>query len=73
MKKTKFTMSASHRFSTVIEWLRKALHLKPTDPLFMFVSAAFAPNPDASMFDLHACYAVNNELVVNYAIQDAWG
>jgi ubiquitin-like protein ATG12 len=69
MKKTKFTMSASHRFSSVTEWLRKALHLKPADALFVFCSAAFAPNPDAIMHDLFQCYKVQGELVINYAIQ----
>jgi ubiquitin-like protein ATG12 len=69
MKKTKFTMSASHRFSSVTEWLRKALHLKPADALFVFCSAAFAPNPDAIMYDLFQCYKVQGELVINYAIQ----
>jgi ubiquitin-like protein ATG12 len=73
MKKTKFTLSASHRFGMVIEWLRKTLHLKVADPLFVFCNQAFAPNPDSSMYDLFQCYQVQNELVINYAVQEAWG
>jgi ubiquitin-like protein ATG12 len=73
MKKTKFTLSASHRFGMIIEWLRKTLHFKPQDGLFVFCNAAFAPNPDSSMYDLFQCYAIAGELVINYAIQDAWG
>lgn len=73
MKKTKFTLSATHRFGMIIEWLRKTLHLKPQDPLFVFCNQAFAPNPDSSMYDLFQCYNVQGELVINYAIQDAWG
>jgi len=73
MKKTKFTLSASHRFGMVIEWLRKTLHLKAADPLFVFCNQAFAPNPDSSMHDLFQCYQVQNELVINYAVQEAWG
>ena len=73
MKKTKFTLSASHRFGMIIEWLRKTLHLKPQDALFVFCNQAFAPNPDSAMYDLFQCYSVQGELVINYAIQDAWG
>ena len=40
---------------------------------FLFCSASFSPSPDALIFDLHACFQLNNELVINYATQDAWG
>lgn len=73
LKKTKFTLSATHRFGMVLEWLRKTLHIKAGESLFVFCNAAFSPNPDSSMYDLFQCFQVGGELVLNYALQDAWG
>ena len=40
---------------------------------FVFCSASFSPSPDALIFDLWSCFQLNNELVIHYATQDAWG
>ena len=73
LKKSKFMLSASYRFIVLIDFLRKHLHYKPSDALFLFCSASFSPSPDALIFDLFTCFQLNNELVINYATQDAWG
>ncbi len=73
LKKTKFQLSAVHKFSVIIEFLRKHLHSKPTDSLFLYCNSSFSPSPDAFIYDLYECFQLNKELVVNYAIQDAWG
>ena len=40
---------------------------------FLFCNASFSPSPDALIYDLFQCFQLNNELVINYATQDAWG
>ena len=40
---------------------------------FLFCNASFSPSPDALIYDLFRCFQLNNELVINYATQDAWG
>lgn len=73
MKRTKFTLNAAYRFERILEWLSKTIHLKPTETLFVYCNNSFAPSPDAVMYDLFQCFEANGELVLNYALQDAWG
>jgi ubiquitin-like protein ATG12 len=72
LKKSKFQLSAHYKFHVVIEFLRKHLHSKPSDSLFLFCNASFSPSPDAVIYDLFQCFQLNNELIINYAMQDAW-
>ena len=73
LKKARFMLSAQHRFVVLIDFLRKHLHYKKEEQLFLFCNAAFSPSPDHLIYDLHAAFQLNNELVINYATQDAWG
>ncbi|ONK61216.1 uncharacterized protein A4U43_C08F27420 [Asparagus officinalis] len=63
-------ISGSDKFSKVIEFLRRQLHL---DTLFVYVNSAFSPNPDELVIDLYNNFGFDGKLVVNYACSMAWG
>ncbi len=40
---------------------------------FVYLREAFSPSPDERIATLHAAFAVDGRLVVNYALTPAWG
>ncbi|RKP08598.1 ubiquitin-like protein Atg12, partial [Thamnocephalis sphaerospora] len=73
MRQNLFRISASHRFQAVILFLRRELHLKPHESLFLYVNSAFAPAPDEVVAGLHRCFSVDGQLIINYCTTPAWG
>jgi ubiquitin-like protein ATG12 len=73
MKKTKFQISADQPFAAVTTFLRKMLKLGVGESLFLYCGSAFAPSPDELLRDLRDAFAVREELVVHYSLQEAWG
>jgi ubiquitin-like protein ATG12 len=73
LKKTKKSFDSSLKFSFIMDWLRRILKFQASDSLYLFVNGNFVPSPDAILHDLFQCYQINNELVINYSIQYAWG
>ena len=73
LRKTKFRVKGTHQFATVIDFLRKQLHLKDSEALYVYCNAAFSPSPESYVGDLHQCFQVGGELIVNYCKTDAWG
>ena len=73
LKQSKFKINTQQRFQTVIDFLRKQLHLQPSDSLFLYVNSAFAPAPDQLLANLNKCYSIDGTLVVNYCSTPAWG
>ena len=76
MKKTKFQISADQRFSAVVAFLRKMLKMRNNDngsSLFLYVQSAFVPSHEELIGDLRDCFSVQDELVIHYSLQEAWG
>ncbi|KAL6057398.1 Ubiquitin-like protein [Balamuthia mandrillaris] len=74
LKQTKFKLQAKANFQNVIDFLRKQLRLKPTDPLFLFINCAFQPHPEETIADLFKCFHnASGHLVVHYCTTAAWG
>jgi ubiquitin-like protein ATG12 len=73
MKKTKFQISADQRFASVAVFLRKMLKLDAGQSLFLYCNSAFVPSPDELLQDLNDSFAVRDELVIHYSLQEAWG
>eukprot|EP00808_Paulinella_micropora_P028572 g1440.t1 len=69
LRKTKFAIQASRRFSSLITFLKQ--HLK-SEQLFLFCASTFSPSPDETIWDLYQCFQINGELVVNYCFVEAW-
>ena len=73
LKQKKFKLSVDVKFQYVISFLRKQLHLKPDDGLFLFVNATFAPHAEETVEYLFRCFHDSGRLTVSYCTQPAWG
>ena len=73
LKKAKFQIATNQRFSTVISFLRKMLKLPNASSLFLYCHSAFCPAPDQLVGDLKDGFALRDELVIHYSLQEAWG
>jgi ubiquitin-like protein ATG12 len=73
LKVNKFKLSASARFASVGDFLRKQLRCGANDALFLFINCTFQPAPDEIVADLFRCFHNNGKLVVNYCTTPAWG
>jgi ubiquitin-like protein ATG12 len=73
LKKTKFQIASSERFSSVHVFLRKMV--RSQDELFLYVSQSFSPSPDMLLSELYGCFKTPNrdELIIHYSLQPAWG
>ena len=52
LKQRVFKISASQRFETVVNFLRKKLDCKPRDSVFLYVNSTFAPALDEGVGNL---------------------
>ncbi|EIM92172.1 autophagy protein 12, partial [Stereum hirsutum FP-91666 SS1] len=66
MKQNFFKVTVSNRFQAVIQFLRKELGWKASDPLFTYINLAFAPAPDDTVANLYKSFATDGRLIVNY-------
>ena len=75
LKRSKFQISADQRFASVHTFLRKMLKMQdhPQSNLFLYCQSAFVPGPDSLVGELRDCFAVRDELVIHYSLQEAWG
>ncbi|KAG0005354.1 hypothetical protein BGZ80_007953 [Entomortierella chlamydospora] len=73
LKQKVYTITASNKFLAVIQFLRKQLDYKHSDPLFLYVNSAFSPAPDEIVHNLFKCFNTDGKLIVNYCTSPAWG
>ncbi|KAI0129647.1 ubiquitin-like autophagy protein Apg12 [Xylariales sp. AK1849] len=67
-------ISATQKFEAVVSHLRKALKVKSSDGLFLYVNSAFAPALDEIVGNLHRCFKdSSDQLIVVYAMTPAFG
>ncbi|ORZ19946.1 autophagy protein 12 [Lobosporangium transversale] len=73
LKTNVYKITASNKFLAVIQFLRKELNYKQSDPLFLYVNSAFSPAPDEIVNNLFKCFNTDGKLIVNYCTSPAWG
>jgi ubiquitin-like protein ATG12 len=75
LKRSKFQISADQRFSSVHTFLRKQLKIQENaqSNLFLYCQSAFVPSMDCLVGELRDSFAVRDELVIHYSLQEAWG
>ncbi|KAF9359692.1 hypothetical protein BGX34_008213 [Mortierella sp. NVP85] len=73
LKQNMYRITASNKFLAVIQFLRKELNYKHSDPLFLYVNSAFSPAPDEIVNNLYKCFGTDGKLIVNYCTSPAWG
>ncbi|KAJ1967732.1 Ubiquitin-like protein, partial [Dimargaris xerosporica] len=66
LKRNFFKINSALKFQAIITFLRKELSYKPSDPLFVYISSAFAPAPDETIENLYRCFETEGQLIVNY-------
>lgn len=71
LKKNKFKVPAQENFLMIINFVTS--QIKAKDGVFLYCNSAFSPCPDSKIADLFKAFKVGNELIVNYAITEAWG
>lgn len=71
LKKTKFKVSGEETFSILVQFVRT--QTKVQGSLFLYVNSSFCPPGDAVIGDLFKCFKVSDELIINYAVSEAWG
>ena len=71
----KIKISGSFKVYNLLEYLRKCLKnsLSENDNLFLYCNSNFSPTLTTQVIDLYNNFAINNELMVYYAITEAWG
>ncbi|KAF9064337.1 APG12-domain-containing protein [Rhodocollybia butyracea] len=73
MKQNFFKITSANRFQAVIQFLRKELGYKGTEPLHTYINLAFSPAPDDTVANLFKSFQTDNHLIVNYSTTAAWG
>ncbi|KAE9387904.1 APG12-domain-containing protein [Gymnopus androsaceus JB14] len=73
MKQNFFKITSSNRFQALIQFLRKELGYKGTEPLHTYINLAFSPAPDDTAANLFKSFQTDNHLIVNYSTTAAWG
>ena len=66
-------VSASQKFETVVNFLRRRLDCKPTDSVFLYVNSVFAPGLDEGVGNLFRCFKTDDQLIVAYSMTPAFG
>ncbi|CAG8536420.1 12191_t:CDS:2 [Ambispora leptoticha] len=73
LKQNFYKITASNQFKAVIQFLRRELNYKASDPLFLYINSAFSPAPDEIVSNLHKCFNTDGHLIINYCTSAAWG
>ncbi|CAI2177113.1 10515_t:CDS:2 [Funneliformis geosporum] len=73
LKQNLYKISASNKFQAVIQFLRKELNYKASEPLFLYINSAFSPAPDETVANLVKCFNTDGHLIINYCTSAAWG
>ncbi|MCJ1444539.1 MAG: Ubiquitin-like protein [Stictis urceolatum] len=72
-----FQISASNRFETVVNFLRRKLKLSHEEHVFCYINSVFAPGLDEGVGGLFKCFKQgkggDEQLVVGYAMTPAFG
>ena len=70
LKQSKFKVSAADRVDKVVDFVKKMVR---RENVFLYVGSTFMPAPDARVGDLFDCYGTGGKLVLQYALNMAWG
>jgi len=74
LKRSKFLVAADDEIFKLLKQIRAWLNLKDSDQsLFLYINSCFAPSLDQLLGELHECFSVSGELIVNYSLTAAYG
>ena len=70
LKDCKFKVNSSKNFGSIITMLKN--RLRNQGSIYLFCNN-YCPTPDAVIEDLYQCFKTSDELIISYAITEAWG
>jgi ubiquitin-like protein ATG12 len=73
LKHQVFKLSSQNTFSRVTQFIRKELNIKEGEGIFLYVNSAFIPVFDDVLGDLDRLHGTEGQLVINYALNPAFG
>lgn len=75
LNQPKFNISGTTRMAGLYDYLKKLLKstVGDNDSLFLYVNNNFSPSLNAFLIDLYNNYAVGGQLIISYALTEAWG
>ena len=71
LKQTRFKLSGMEPFNVIAKFVKDQLRTK--ESIFLYCNSSFSPAADELVADLYECFKVGQELIVNYAVTEAWG
>jgi hypothetical protein len=73
--KNKITILGCYQVLSLYEYVRRTLKsaIEEKDTLFIYCGSNFSPPLNAYIIDLFKNYSIKQELVIFYAITEAWG
>ncbi|KAK3937878.1 Ubiquitin-like protein atg12 [Diplogelasinospora grovesii] len=67
-------VASTHKFESVVSYVRKALKVQDTDSVFLYVNSTFAPALDEVVGNLWTCFKdASNQLNVSYSMTPSFG
>ncbi|KAG0130883.1 ubiquitin-like autophagy protein Apg12-domain-containing protein [Tuber indicum] len=73
LDKAVYKIKTSQRFENVVKFLRDSLGLRNSEGIFLYVNSTFAPGGDENVGNLWNCFRVDDQLIVSYAMNAAFG
>jgi len=77
LKEAKFKIGGNEKFSRLINFLRTQLEktkkFDSKDSLYLYINSSFSPSPSEIIGDVYQCFKVQDMLIVNYSVTEAWG
>lgn len=73
LQKSMILVQPSHKFATLVKFLRRQLSMKEDQSLFCYINSSFSPSLDAEVGSLSAMYAIDGVLAVSYCNTVAFG
>uniref|UniRef100_A0A1I8AXW7 Methyltransferase HEMK2 n=1 Tax=Meloidogyne hapla TaxID=6305 RepID=A0A1I8AXW7_MELHA len=70
---TKYKVDPNWTIFNLQQTLRKLLGVK-TEPIYLFIKEAFAPNPESTIGSLYQCFGTEGGILyIHYGLTPAWG
>jgi ubiquitin-like protein ATG12 len=73
LNRTVYKITATNRFASILQFLRKQLKLKPAESINLYINMVFSPALDEIVGNLYRCFKSGEELVVAYSTNPAFG
>lgn len=71
LQNSRIKLDCGDSVSRLITYITK--QIKAKSPIYIYINSSFCPAPEALIGDLYQVFRIGEDLVVNYAVTEAWG